>query len=171
MNRDTLIGENRPACGCTAADISDTSIAPGAASTVSVKVDISDRSGNFSSKIRLITKELPEKMIDIRGVVITDIWFNEPSIRATVEQGKTTAATTFSLHTVDYPNAEFDWTGLENGLAVKEMSRNTNEDETVIDFSLTADIGENDKISHNLKIVPKIADVNPFLIPVYCYRQ
>jgi LEA14-like dessication related protein len=165
------ISEIIATCDCTVADISEKSIVPGGTGIIHVKVDISERSGNFFNIIRLIIKDQPEKIIDIRGTVITDIWFNEPSIRVMIEKGEKTTSTIFSLHTVDYPDVEFDWTGLENGLTITELSRQTYEGETVIQFLLTADIEEKDKVSYNLKIVPKIATANPFLVPVYCYRK
>lgn len=160
-------------CGCTGIDTPQEPILPNEKKSFEVKVDLRGRSGEFTNTVFIKTAEHGNFFIDIRGTIVTDIWFSGQSIRLTAEPGKSEAKTTFSLFTQDYPNVQFDWSDVPSpsGVEIQEISRSVSDGICNIQFALSVSIGDTNALSHRLVIVPKETGITPLVLPIYCYRN
>ena len=157
-------------CGCTVLDKPSQPVLPQEEMQLPVKVSLYGRFGDFSHTIRMTTDGTPESVVlTIKGKAVTDIWPSGQSIRCTAEAGLP-ASSIVELHTVDYPDVQFDLSKAGEDMIVKELSRATKDDITTIRFSLDVDMGGNDFRMRELTFVPVGNDITPITIPVYCYR-
>ena len=158
-------------CGCTAIDIPKEPILPKEKKSLAVKVNLYGRSGDFTNMVRIETAGHGNLFIDIRGTIVTDIWFSGQSVRCTAESGKTETKTTFSLFTQDYPDVQFDWSDLPPDMEIQEISRSISDGICEIRFALSVSIGDKYALSHRLTVVPKEQSIAPLILPIYCYRN
>ncbi|GHT22018.1 hypothetical protein FACS189419_03930 [Planctomycetales bacterium] len=122
-------------CGCTAMEYPKEPIAPKATVAVPVKINLLGRFGDFTNKIKVKTDADETYEVDVKGKIVNDLWITESSLRCTSEGGQP-AKGLLEVHTVDYPDVKFDFTGIDKRLTVKELGRNTKDGETVIKFDV-----------------------------------
>jgi hypothetical protein len=158
-------------CGCTVIDIPQEPILSKEKKSLAVKVNLYGRSGEFTNTVFIKTADHGTLFIDIRGTIVTDIWFSGQSVRLTAEPGKSEAKTIFSLFTQDYPDIQFDWSSLPPEIEIQEISRSVSEGICNIQFALSIFIGDNNAQSHQLIIIPQETSIAPLILPIYCYRS
>ena|GEM_PF-2535338 len=158
-------------CGCTVIDIPQEPILPKERKSFAVKVDLYGRSGEFLNIVRIETASHDSLFVDIRGTIVTDIWFSGQSIRCTAEPGQSEAKTVFSLFTQDYPDVQFDWSDLPPEIEIQEISRSVSDGICNIQFALSVSVRDKNSLSHQLMIVPKEESIAPLIVPIYCYRN
>jgi len=158
-------------CGCTVIDVPQEPILSKEKKTLAVKVNLYGRSGEFTNMVRIATASHGNLFIDIRGTIVTDIWFSGQSVRCTVEPEQSEAKTVFSLFTQDYPTVQFDWNDLPPDIKIQEISRSVSDEVCKIQFALSVFIGDKNVLSYPLMIVPQEQDITPLVLPIYCYRH
>jgi hypothetical protein len=158
-------------CGCTVIEPPQKILQAGTEISIPVKVNLAGRYGNFENTIQIKTDALTEPLkLDVIGKIVSDIWLSSQSLRCTALSGQP-ATTTLELHTIDYPDVIFDFSNIEDGIAIKEISRTTDYGETLIKFNVTIEIGENDVVTRTLTFVPIDPNIDTISIPIYCYRE
>jgi hypothetical protein len=158
-------------CGCTVIEPPQKILQAGAEISIPVKVDLAGHYGNFENIIQIKTDVLTEPLkLAVTGKIVADIWFSSQSLRCTAISGQR-ATTTLELHTIDYPDIFFDFSNIEDGITVKEISRTTDYEETVIKFNVTIEIGEKDVVTRALTLIPTNPNIAPINVPIYCYRE
>ncbi|GHT24120.1 hypothetical protein FACS189419_08860 [Planctomycetales bacterium] len=155
-------------CGCTAMEYPKEPIAPKATVAVPVKINLLGRFGDFTNKIKVKTDADETYEVDVKGKIVNDLWITESSLRCTSEGGQP-AKGLLEVHTVDYHDVKFDFTGIDKRLTVKELERNTKDGETVIKFDVAVDAKDDKDIS--LTLTSADSKIAPLTVPVYCYSD
>ncbi|GHT44736.1 hypothetical protein FACS189454_02930 [Planctomycetales bacterium] len=143
-------------------------LSPKATVAVPVKINLLGRFGDFTNKIKVKTDADETYEVDVEGKIVNDLWITESSLRCTAESGQP-AKGLLEIHTVDYHDVKFDFTGIDKRLTVTEIARNTADGETVIKFDVAVDTKDDTGISLTLTSVD--SKIVPLTVPVYCYSN
>ena len=165
-----LVTEIIVSCGCSAIDIPKEPILPKTQIDVPIKINLYGRTGDFDNALVIKTNITEPILVQITGKIISDIWLNGQSIRCTAESGKT-ATTFFEVYTVDYPDVQFDWSQVDSSFTIKEISRTTKNNETVIKFFLLVNIDHAETNTLDLTLIPIDMSITPLTVPVYWYTE
>jgi hypothetical protein len=158
-------------CGCTVVEPPQKVILVDEEIIVPVKINVWGRYGNFKNSVRIKTDVHPDTIqLAITGNVVTDIWLSSQSIRCTAASGQS-AMSVFELHTVDYPNVAFDFSRIDDSIEIEELSRTTEDGETIIKYNVVVEMREYDIVTRSLLLIPTDPNITPLTVPVYCYRE
>ncbi|MDR1141381.1 MAG: DUF1573 domain-containing protein [Planctomycetaceae bacterium] len=158
-------------CGCTIIEPPQKTLPAGTEISVPIRINVWGRYGNFKNTVQIKTDIHNEPIqLAITGEIVTDIWLSSQSLRCTAA-ARQSAMAMFELHTVDYPNITFDFSKIDDNITVKELSRTTEDGETIIKFNVAVEMEDKDIITRSLNIIPTNPNIAPLIIPIYCYRE
>ncbi|NQT14320.1 MAG: DUF1573 domain-containing protein [Planctomycetes bacterium] len=175
INEDTrsieIVGA-RSGCGCTVAELGEANVPAHGSLSVPVTVRVRGRVGPFANRILLELAGRPDPLtVSIQGEVVRDIWCSGQPIRCSAEPSSPFVEGTFEVHTVDWPQIDFDWSVLDEDMVVEEVSRSTKEGETVIKIRFRMDVpGDRYASVRHVKLKPVDDRISPLVVPVACYR-
>ncbi|MGH7136675.1 MAG: DUF1573 domain-containing protein, partial [Pirellulales bacterium] len=167
------ITSTRPGCGCTVARLSKRVASPGERITVSIKVSILGRLGRFDNQISLDVRGWARPItVPVRGTVVQDLWLDGPMLQWFEAGAEPTTEKLFDIHTVDWPEVKFDWSILDKGISVEEISRSTIAGETVIKLRLKVIEAPKEKgsITWPLILAPLDKRIRSLTLPIAYYR-
>jgi len=81
-NTTLLIGNVRPTCGCTVAQLSTSSVEPGAEAALTVKLDLHGRTGAQFKQIRVESNDTNQSpyTLTLTGTAVTEVQINPPNL-------------------------------------------------------------------------------------------
>ncbi|MBP7829032.1 MAG: DUF1573 domain-containing protein [Kiritimatiellae bacterium] len=81
-NATLLIGNVRPTCGCTVAQLSTSSIEPGGEATLTAKLDLRGRSGGQIKQIRVESNDSTQSpfVLSMTGSAVAEVSVNPPNL-------------------------------------------------------------------------------------------
>ena len=166
----TIVGIST-GCSCTAVDLSGKTVAPHTEISIPVTINVHGRSGEFNDTVLIKTDPSTDPiLLSIKGIVETDVWHSGQAIRCTVAADNRATAF-FELHTIKYPNLQFDLSPIGEEMIVQELSRLSENGRTTIKFSLSFNVGEDDTSVYSLDITPKNENIDPITLPVQVFRE
>lgn len=161
----------RADCGCTVAKVSQTIVPPNENVEVKVSVRVAGYKGKFNRNINFeIDGEEESVTVPVTGFITSDVWFAGTVIQVFPKKERTVEKIALELHTVDFPNVQFDL-NLSNAIfTLHETKRIKDETYTRICFELTV---KTDGIMrtqfYRLSIVPADKRIKQLSIPVGVY--
>ncbi|HOW96821.1 MAG TPA: DUF1573 domain-containing protein [Kiritimatiellia bacterium] len=113
-----LIGNVRPTCGCTVAQLSTSSLEPGAEATLAVKLDLRGRSGAQYKQIRVESNDptQPTYTLTMTGAAIAEVQVNPPNLFLGRLRAEGSATATVEIVTA--PSTPLRVTGIASDNAV-----------------------------------------------------
>ncbi len=160
------------ACGCTAPKLTETTLLPNDIVNVPLSVRVRDRVGKFSTNVFVYASTSKKPIIvPVQGRIVRDIWCGTPTIRCSVSESDKIARGVFTIHTIDWPDVQFDLERIGKDFSIKEISRSQSMNETLIKFVFTTkiDTGLNAKKTY-LNLKPLDGRITPLEIAVICFR-
>jgi hypothetical protein len=81
-NTTLLIGNVRPTCGCTIAQLSTSSLEPGAEATLTTKLDLHGRSGTQMKQVRVESNDSTQSpfVLTLTGTAVAEVQINPPNL-------------------------------------------------------------------------------------------
>ncbi len=159
-------------CGCTVVEIPQEPILPGKTARAVVKINLFGKMGDFKNLVVIKTESHGIFSLNVRGVIETDIWSNESSIRCTATRGQKSIPFALTIHTKKYPDLDFDWMKLLPEITAKIVSReNRNDGEVAISLTGEVHIGEKENLVTSLNLKPTDDAIAPLEISIYCSRE
>jgi hypothetical protein len=157
-------------CGCTVVDFPRVPIIPNTIIAVPFKINLLGRFGDFANKITVRTDTGKTLEVDIKGEIVNAPWSTESSLRCTYENGQP-AKCILEVHTVDYPEVQFDLSYINKNITVTEISRSTLDGKTTIKFEVV--INTKELLDHNVTLILKPTDskIVPVTVQVYCFSN
>jgi hypothetical protein len=110
-------------------------------------------------------------LLDIRGIIVNDVWINDNAIRLTAEHGQTKISTIFTLHTVVHSDIVVQLENPSNWFSIREKGRKKEGEETIITLQLEILIDDKEFVSDVLKVVSSDGKIPLINIPFYRYRE
>ena|GEM_PF-6742462 len=129
---DVNIVSVKTGCGCASIKLPQSTLEAGAFISIPVTVNISGRRGKFEESVRIEIAGYKDQIITvpIKGTIVHDIWFEQPMIWCSVKESEMSAESEFEIHTVDFPNVQFDLKLHEEALSINEIKRTKIEGQT-----------------------------------------
>jgi hypothetical protein len=163
------ITNTRTSCGCTITELKQPTISVKGYVDVKVKINIAGYKGKFDKNIYFDIEE-ESLTVSVRGFVVSDIWFPETMIQIFPKNNKTIEKTTFVLHTIEFPNVQFNTNILDPIFTLREKDRTKNDNETQIEYELTVNTTNiKETQSYRLALIPTDKTIKPLYIPVGIY--
>jgi hypothetical protein len=163
------ITNTRTSCGCTIAELKQPIISAKGNVDVKIKINIAGYKGKFDKNIYFDIEE-ESLTVSIIGFVVSDIWFPETMIQVFPKNNKSIEKTTFILHTIEFPDVQFNMNILDPIFTLREKDRKKKDNEIQIEYELTVNTANiKETQSYRLALLPTDKKIKPLYIPVGIY--